>query len=59
MNIYLYYLDSSKVLFYAAVYVRNILADQLHLAETDLLDAAADKPMYGALHIIRCSAYYY
>ena len=45
--------DTGKLLFYAAVFMRNMLAEQVHLAQTDLLTAAADKPMYGVLHVIR------
>ena len=46
-------LESGRVKFYAAVYVRNVLAEHLDLAEDDLLQAAGYKPMYGALHVIR------
>ena len=39
--------------FYAAVYFRNLLAEQLEVAEDDLLSAAADGPMYGPIYVLR------
>ena len=39
--------------FYAAVFFRNLLAEQLEVAEDDLLSAAADGPMYGPIYVLR------
>ena len=39
--------------FYAAVFFRNLLAEQLEVAEDDLLLAAADGPMYGPIYVLR------
>ena len=41
------------VKFMLAVYIRNRLVEQLSCAETSLLDAAADGPMYGTIAALR------
>ena len=45
--------ECEKVKFNAAVYFRNLLAEQLEVAEDDLLSAAGQGPMYGAMYVIR------
>ncbi|XP_023344467.1 thyroid adenoma-associated protein [Eurytemora carolleeae] len=46
--------ESGKVRFYAGVYMRNLLAQQLQGAENNLLEAAGDGPMYGVIYVLRC-----